>query len=428
MGIIKKYIFVNGNEKMPIDNIEQLRALLGSGKITKDTFLFDEQTQGWVNVQQIQEYNQLFSPAYTQYQTNQPFQQPNIQQPNVSNNSQGPEYIPNQSYSQKPVYPNQNYNQGQQYSQNTAYNPNLGYNQNQAYNQNAPFNANQGYNQNPNYIPNMGYMQGQPYMQGPVPKKRGKAGIIALIIVVLLAALGVGAYFMFFKGSGLTAEQKNNAQERLIFIASQYNSHKNIVNEPESKDKYGSMAPIVSAYQEHFYKIQQGQNKIQNEISSLNIKGIFTQEVLGSSEKIQQTRAKLRNYLNEYKKYEENVRDSITICKKKVSDSTKDSTVFLTKMVKLTDDNNTSWEKFFKTEETFIQNLDKLLGYLADRQGSYNVTSSGQIQFESSADVTAYNKIYKEMNDNAQNEVDIEKEMSKTNQKNIDALKANKDK
>ncbi len=429
MGIIKKYIFVNGNEKLPIDNIEQLRALLGSGKILKDTFLFDEQTQGWVNVQQIPEYNQLVTQAYsTQYQTNQPYQQPNIQQQNVPNNSQGPAYAPNQGNSEKQAYPNQGYSQGQPFNPNNTYNPNQGYNPNQAYNQNAPFNANQGYNQNLNYVPNMGYMQGQPYMQGPVPKKRGKAGIIALILVLVLAALGVGAYFVFFKGSGLTAEQKSSAQDRLISIATQYNSHKTIANEPESKDKYGSMAPIVSAYQDHFYTIQQGQNKIQNEITNLNVKGIFTQEVLGNIEKIKQTRTKLKNYLSAYKKYEDNVRDSITECRKKVADNTKDSTVFLTKMVKFTDDNTESWEKFFKVEENFIQKLDELLGYLADRQGSYTVTSGGQIQFESSADVTDYNKIYKDMNSYAQNEVDIEKEMSQTNQKNIDVLKTNKGK
>jgi DNA-binding ferritin-like protein len=236
---------------------------------------------------------------------------------------------------------------------------------------------------------------------------------------------------MFFKSSGLTTEQKNNAQERLITIATQYNSRKTIVSEPETKDKYGSMAPIVSVYQDHFYKIQQGQNKIQNEITNLNTKGIFTQNVLGNPGNIQQARTRLRNYLNEYKKYEGTVRDSITICKKKVSNNTKESTVFLTKIAKLADDNIASWEKFFKAEEGFIQKLDELLGYLAERQGKYTVTSSGQIQFNSSsanADVTAYNKIYKDMNSYIQNEVNAEKEMSQTNQKNIDALKANKDK
>ncbi len=72
-----KLVYINGNERIFIENTDFLKLLVGSGKIHKDANLFDEEKQTYVTVAKVLENessNQAGYNTYQPYYNNMPFQ------------------------------------------------------------------------------------------------------------------------------------------------------------------------------------------------------------------------------------------------------------------------------------------------------------------------------------------------------------------
>ncbi|MDP4091752.1 MAG: DUF3053 family protein [Bacillota bacterium] len=381
---IKKYVYINGNERVAIENVELFQVFLRSGKITKDTFLFDEEIQNWVSVLQIPEFATFF------------------------------QYAPNS----QPFYGN---------------------NQQQGFPQNQPYQAS--------------YQNFQP----PVPVKKTPLYVTIAIIAGIAAFVAVGFLTGLFKkhtdtttaahitdifssttqsestssGSDSSDNSSSSSKEmravqKMVSIMQDLNNNVPISEEQYSSSEYGQLAPVLKEFQNYYIKLQKERNRIQDEVTKLDVNSIFTEENLGNLDNIKTTEDNLRNYLDDYKTYEQNYKQYTAeykdnIMKLDLPEASKNN--FLQSFNKSNDQVMVLMDKFFTAEESFINNMIQIMTFLEGKQGEYDF-SGGQIQFYSDDDVNTYNNYYTEMQNAANQEVDIQKQMTQMSQKTLDNLKS----
>lgn len=399
--IIKRFIYVNGNERFAVENIEHFKVLVNAGKITKDTFLLDEETQAWVGVLQIPEFGQFF----------------------MSNT--GSQYMPNQQYQQQSNP--QNY-------QNTGINQNQGFNPNQNYNQA------QGFNYNVNYP--------QP------PKKKGKVVAIILAIVFVVAGLGAGAYFLFLKDSDkgttygqkiestkkaestkkvsknkVTHEQEVQATKKIVSLASNFSSGSGSLSPKLSsenyEDEYGGLYPIVEATEKYYMEIQKGKEEAEKAIQDLTSESVFTKEILSDSGKLSEAKSKIKKFITVITDFEELIISSTEKFQKTIQDADIPSSFksgFLDGFEKGNSQTMDLLKRVFNAYETALTKFSDLFTFLQSRQGDYKVSEDATISFYTDEDKDTYNKIFTEMQEASEKGDQLQKELEDKSKKAFGSL------
>lgn len=374
---------------------------MGSGKITKDTFLLDEETQAWVGVLQIPEFGQFFmSNTASPYPPNQQFQQ--------------------QAYQQ-------NY-------QNPGFNTNQGFNPNQAYNQG------QGFNYNVNYP--------------SAPAKKNKTPLIILAIVLIAAALGAAAYFLFIKDSDkgtanehqiestkkaestkkvftdkVTHEQEVQATKKIVSLASNFSSGSGSLSPELSsenfEDEYGGLYPIVEATEKYYMEIQKGKEEAEKAIQDLTSESVFTKEILSNPNKLSEAKSKINKFITVIKDFEDLIISSTEKFQKTIQDADIPGSFksgFLNGFEKGNSQTMDLLKRVFNAYETALTKFSDLFAFLQSRQGDYEVSADATISFYTDEDTDIYNKIFTELQNAIEKGDQLQKELENKSTKAFESL------
>lgn len=375
--------------------------LVNAGKITKDTFLLDEETQAWVGVLQIPEFGQFFM-----------------------SNAASP-YPPNQQFQQQPY--KQNY-------QSQGFNANQGFNPNQNYNQA------QGFNYNVNYP--------QP------PKKNGKVAAIILAIVFVVAGLGTGAYFLFLKDSDkgtangqqiettkkaestkkvstnkVTHEQEVQATKKIVSLASNFSSGSGSLSPKLSsenyEDEYGALYPIVEATEKYYMEIQKGKEQAEKAIQDLTSESVFTKEILVNPNKLNEAKSKINKFITVIKDFEDLIISSTEKFQKTIQGADIPGSFksgFLNGFEKGNTQTMDLLKRVFNAYETALTKFSDLFAFLQSRQGDYEVSADATISFYTDEDTDTYNRIFTEMQDAIEKGDQLQKELENKSTKAFESL------
>ncbi|MBV7275323.1 hypothetical protein I6U48_20700 [Clostridium sp. PL3] len=223
-------------------------------------------------------------------------------------------------------------------------------------------------------------------------KGKKKVGLFGFSIIVLLFSIGN------FTAAVIENSKELNAYEYVLEMSDNGTSK-------IEENQYGKITPLMSIISEDINQIYSRDKSLLNETKEKLykdelLKSINSIEVLGSVDKIKETRKNLKELEGHFRKYETDINNNKTNTDKKLENVKRLNTEFEKRLLDtynlIRKEHYDKSIKLVKNSKELEGRVDKYLAFMEEKQGSYRVKDE-EIMFYNQGDTDTCNKLIKDI-------------------------------